>query len=55
MDDKQQICAFAGDLDRLVERYRSEFELTYAAVVGTLFMKAQLLTKESDDFNDDDP
>jgi len=47
MDDKQQIFAFAYDIDKLVERYRSEFDMTYAAVVGVLFMKAQLLCGEA--------
>lgn len=55
MDDKQQIFAFADDLDRLVDRYRSEFDLTYAAVVGILFMKAQLLCGEAGDRDDDEP
>jgi hypothetical protein len=47
MDDKQQITAFADDIDRLIERYREEFDMTYAAVVGVLFMKAHLLCEEA--------
>ncbi len=54
MDDKQQIFAFADDIDRLVERYRSEFDMTYAAVVGVLFMKAQLLCGEAGERDDDE-
>ncbi len=54
MDDKQQIFAFADDIDRLVERYRSEFDMTYAAVVGVLFMKSQLLCGEAGEKDDDE-
>jgi hypothetical protein len=49
MSDQEQIFAFSDDIDRLVERYRSEFEMTYAAAVGVLFMKAQLLCSEAED------
>lgn len=47
MNANEQIFAFAEDLDKLVERYRNEFDITYAAVVGVLFMKAQILCSES--------
>lgn len=46
MSEKDQIKLFADDLDKLVDKYRNEFDLTYAAVVGALFMKAQLLCSE---------
>lgn len=49
MSDQEQIFAFADDIDQLVQRYRDEFEMTYAAVVGVLFMKAQLLCSEAED------
>ena len=48
MSEGEQIQAFANDLDRLVDRYRDEFELTFAAVVGTLHMKAHLLCVEKE-------
>lgn len=54
MTDKEQTQAFADDLDRLVERYRSEFELTYAAVVGALHMKAHLMCAEAKDKAEED-
>jgi len=43
MDEKEQIDNFADDLDRLVNRYRIEYDLNYAAVVGVLAMKMHLL------------
>lgn len=47
MTEKEQVTAFANDIDKLVERYKQEFDMTYAAAVGVLFMKAQLLSLET--------
>lgn len=47
MSEKEQTYAFGHELDNLVDRFRSEFEMTYAAIIGTLIMKANLLTNES--------
>ena len=47
MDEKRQIKAFAEDIERLVDRYRNEFDLSYASVVGTLHMQASTLCLES--------
>lgn len=53
MDHKEQIQHFADELDRLVERFRSEYDLTYAATVGALMMKAHLLMAEAADREDE--
>lgn len=47
MSDKEQTDAFADDLDKLVERYRLEFEITYAIVIGALHLKAHLMCAEA--------
>ena len=47
MSEKEQTYAFGHELDSLVDRFRSEFEMTYASIIGTLIMKANLLTSES--------
>lgn len=47
MSEKEQIDHFADDLDRLVDRYRKEYEMSYASVVGTLQMKINLLCAEA--------
>lgn len=47
MDTNEQTDAFANELDALVDRFRSEFDLTYAVVVGVLHMKAHLLCVEA--------
>jgi hypothetical protein len=47
MTDKEQTMAFADDLDKLCERYRAEFDMSYAQVVGVLVMKSHLLCDEA--------
>lgn len=54
MSDSEQIQAFANDLDKLVERYRCEFEVTFAGIVGTLQFKQFLLMQEAQDNQDND-
>jgi hypothetical protein len=53
MTDKEQITAFADAIDRLVEDYRAEFDLTYAAAVGVLQMKIHLLCEEAGERSDE--
>lgn len=48
MTDSEQIQAFDDDLDRLINRYRNEFEMTMASVVGTLQFKMYLLMREAE-------
>jgi len=36
MDYSEQTAAFCGDLERLIDRYGKEFDLTYATVIGVL-------------------
>ncbi len=43
MTEREQINAFADDLDRLVGRYCDEFELTAASAVGVLAFKMHTL------------
>jgi len=47
MNDREQIDAFANDLDALVSRYCSEFELTTAAAIGVLEIKKHALISEA--------
>jgi hypothetical protein len=54
MDDKEQTKAFAGDLDALVERYRSEFDLTYAVVIGVLYLKAHMMAEEASETTEEE-
>jgi len=47
MDEGQQIDHFADELDKLVERFRSEYDISYASVIGALHLKAHLLCSEA--------
>lgn len=47
MSDGEQTDAFADELDKLVERFRQEFEISYANVCGVLQMKIHLLFQEA--------
>jgi hypothetical protein len=49
MTDPEQISALAADLQRVIDRYRAEFNLTVAAAIGTLeVVKLELFRTESD-------
>lgn len=37
LEEKQQQTAFSNDLEALVERYQSEFDMTFASMAGVLF------------------
>ena len=52
MTDKEQINAFACDLDALVTHYIQEFELTTAAAIGVLEIKKHALIAHA--ISDDD-
>jgi len=47
MDHAEQIAKFENDLDALIDRYRVEFDMTYAAMVGSLFIKVHALASEA--------
>lgn len=46
MTHPQQITAFATELDKLVDRFRSEFELPVVSVLGVLQLQQHLLLTE---------
>jgi hypothetical protein len=53
MSAEEQTNQFSDELDKLVDRFRSEYELTYAQVVGVLEMKKWLLCDEARDAFED--
>jgi hypothetical protein len=53
MTDKEQITAFAGELDNLVARYEKEFNLSVAGAIGVLHLKIYAIEKAAND-NDDE-
>ena len=46
MTDPEQTQAFADDVQRLINRYRAEFEMTAASVVGVLAFQQYLIMSE---------
>jgi len=47
MSPTDQIIALESDLNKLIDRYRMEFEMPYAAVIGVLQLKVVLLCNEA--------
>lgn len=48
MTESEQIAALASDINKVIERYRAEFNLTLASAIGTLeVVKLELFQKES--------
>lgn len=48
MSESEQIAALASDLQRVIERYRAEFNITLASTIGTLeVVKIELFLSET--------
>lgn len=52
MDQKEQQRQFSEELDKLIDRFRKEYEISYASVVGSLTIKIHLLCTEAEEDND---
>ena len=53
MSDKEQAEKFGEELDNLVDRFRDEWDLSYAVVIGLLTVKAQALCAECSESDED--
>jgi len=51
-DRPDQAQMFSHDLDALIERYRIEFDITYAQLVGALTIRVWRMSKESQEPSD---
>jgi len=49
MTQEQQQAAFYESLRALVDRYGSEYEMTYASMIGVLYMMLHELNTEADE------
>lgn len=49
MDAKDQIEHLENDLEIIIERYRKEYDLSYAAIVGVFMLKVHQLSVEAYD------
>lgn len=54
MDEKEQIGHFDDDLQRLLDKYSDEFEMSVASQVGTLMCKVYQIIAASFEDDDDD-
>lgn len=54
MNERDQTQHFSDDLDALINRYRTEYDISYAAVLGALQMKIWLLCYEAKDAKDNE-
>jgi hypothetical protein len=54
MDNGEQIEQFQNKLDRLVDTYTEEFDLSIAAMIGILMCKIYELLANSNDDEDDE-
>jgi len=52
MDNDQQVMALADELDKLIQRYRFEFDLNFASVLGVLEAKKWFLIREAEKLKD---
>lgn len=53
MSEREQIVQLSNEIDKLVDRMRSEYELSYAAIVGVLHFKAHTLMNEATERSDE--
>jgi hypothetical protein len=53
MTPATQLQHFCNDLDNLIDRYASEFDLNYASIIGALQIKSHLLCQEAQNNNSD--
>lgn len=54
MPPNDQTTHFANDLERLINRYRDEYDITYAQLIGTLHLTMHLLCREAEQKIDDE-
>jgi hypothetical protein len=53
--EREQICHFATELDALVDRFSSEYDLMVVSVIGVLALKQKQLCDEAEEGDDPDP
>jgi hypothetical protein len=52
---EEQVEHLSNELDRLIDRFRDEYDISFAAVVGVLYAKAFLLCQEAQNRKDEIP
>lgn len=47
MTSREQLKAFSNELDKLVDRFGEEYDLSYAQIIGTMQYKVHLLCEQA--------
>lgn len=47
MDRDKQIGAFEDEIEKVIARFRHEYDMNYASLIGSLTLKAHELAKEA--------
>ena len=55
MTHTEQVNQFSDELDRLVERFRSEYDLDYASMIGCLHLKVHFVSQEAYEEAEEEP
>lgn len=53
MSEKDQIDQLSNELDNLVERFRKEYDITYASAIGVLQLKIHSLGQEATELEEE--
>lgn len=53
MNESEQVTHFADDIDKIVDRYRDEYDISIASAVGVLQMKIHLLCREAEELGNE--
>jgi hypothetical protein len=54
LDRDEQTRRFAQELEKLIDYYKQEYEMTYATIVGTLHIACHALTEEARNLEDEE-
>ena len=54
MTEGEQTKAFANAIKAVINRFRSEFDLSYAATIGVLQLAVHLVCAETQELSDDE-
>ena len=50
----EQASQFGHELDRLIDRFRDEYDISYAAMIGALYFRAHSLANELEEINQEE-
>lgn len=54
MDENLQITAFEDEIEKVIHRFRHEYQIPYASLIGSLHLKAHELCQEAFEVSEED-